>query len=139
LRTRRQPILSQFGARWLTKKAKARIARASKLLILNWSHPPGLNRRPADYESAALPTELGWLVPRLYQPARRFSIRRDLRHVNAASSPTSTSATMDRAVVPSSGAPIGAGSLGRRNYPRFGLRRPETAAWDRPPSSVLHP
>ena len=26
-----------------------------------WSHPPGLNRRPADYESAALPTELGWL------------------------------------------------------------------------------
>ena len=26
----------------------------------NWSHPPGSNRRPADYESAALPTELGW-------------------------------------------------------------------------------
>ena len=26
-----------------------------------WSHPPGSNRRPADYESAALPTELGWL------------------------------------------------------------------------------
>ena len=25
-----------------------------------WSHPPGLNRRPADYESAALPAELGW-------------------------------------------------------------------------------
>jgi hypothetical protein len=30
--------------------------------ILNWSHPPGSNRRPADYESAALPTELGWLA-----------------------------------------------------------------------------
>jgi hypothetical protein len=28
-----------------------------------WSHPPGSNRRPADYESAALPTELGWLFP----------------------------------------------------------------------------
>src|SRR6185369_10067571 len=27
-----------------------------------WSHPPGSNRRPADYESAALPTELGWPV-----------------------------------------------------------------------------
>ena len=27
-----------------------------------WSHPPGSNRRPADYESAALPTELGWLA-----------------------------------------------------------------------------
>ena len=27
---------------------------------LEWSHPPGSNRRPADYESAALPTELGW-------------------------------------------------------------------------------
>jgi hypothetical protein len=26
----------------------------------NWSHPPGSNWRPADYESAALPTELGW-------------------------------------------------------------------------------
>src|SRR6202167_6103677 len=34
--------------------------RRVKLLIL-WSHPPGSNRRPADYESAALPTELGWL------------------------------------------------------------------------------
>src|SRR5271155_6071136 len=27
----------------------------------NWSHPSDSNRRPADYESAALPTELGWL------------------------------------------------------------------------------
>jgi hypothetical protein len=26
-----------------------------------WSHPPGLNRRPTDYESVALPAELGWL------------------------------------------------------------------------------
>jgi hypothetical protein len=25
-----------------------------------WSHPSDSNRRPADYESAALPTELGW-------------------------------------------------------------------------------
>ena len=32
---------------------------ARKLLKI-WSHPPGSNRRPADYESAALPTELGW-------------------------------------------------------------------------------
>ncbi len=31
-------------------------------LMKRWSHPPGLNRRPADYESAALPTELGWPV-----------------------------------------------------------------------------
>src|SRR5689334_2241836 len=30
-------------------------------MIIFWSHPPGSNRRPADYESAALPTELGWL------------------------------------------------------------------------------
>ena len=29
---------------------------------LGWSHPPGFNRRPADYESAALPAELGWLA-----------------------------------------------------------------------------
>src|SRR6266849_2134206 len=26
----------------------------------SWSHPPGLNRRPTDYESVALPAELGW-------------------------------------------------------------------------------
>ena len=25
-----------------------------------WSHPSDSNRRPADYESAALPAELGW-------------------------------------------------------------------------------
>jgi hypothetical protein len=31
-----------------------------KLLTL-WSHPSDLNRRPFDYESNALPTELGWL------------------------------------------------------------------------------
>jgi hypothetical protein len=29
-------------------------------LLNTWSHPPELNRRPADYESAALPAELGW-------------------------------------------------------------------------------
>ena len=36
-----------------------------------WSHQPDSNRRPADYKSAALPTELwgrmcyaGWLPPR---------------------------------------------------------------------------
>ena len=27
---------------------------------LEWSHPPGSNRRPTDYESVALPAELGW-------------------------------------------------------------------------------
>jgi len=27
-----------------------------------WSHPPESNRRPTDYESVALPTELGWLM-----------------------------------------------------------------------------
>jgi hypothetical protein len=25
-----------------------------------WSHPSDLNRRPTDYESVALPAELGW-------------------------------------------------------------------------------
>ena len=36
-----------------------------------WSHPPGLNRRPADYESAALPTELGWPVSAIVQHPRQ--------------------------------------------------------------------
>src|ERR1035438_8841566 len=38
-----------------------------------WSHPPGLNRRPADYESAALPTELGWLVVLMITTGSEFS------------------------------------------------------------------
>ena len=35
-----------------------------RLLIVGkfWSHPPESNRRPTDYESVALPTELGWLT-----------------------------------------------------------------------------
>ena len=50
------------GNRRADKNSKARWERAAKRLIMLWSHPPGLNRRPADYESAALPTELGWLA-----------------------------------------------------------------------------
>ena len=34
------------------------------LVEKNWSHPPDSNRRPTDYESVALPTELGWLTTR---------------------------------------------------------------------------
>ena len=42
-------------------KCQARRAGPSgRLSLIVWSHPPGSNRRPADYESAALPTELGW-------------------------------------------------------------------------------
>src|SRR5260370_40480047 len=37
----------------LNKNPKARIEGARKLSILNWSHPPGSNRRPADYEKSA--------------------------------------------------------------------------------------
>jgi len=48
------------ATRMATKPPLGRPNWICKLLIL-WSHPPGLNRRPADYESAALPTELGWL------------------------------------------------------------------------------
>jgi hypothetical protein len=45
-----------LGGLWVGTRRKA----PSKPLIF-WSHPPESNRRPADYESAALPTELGWL------------------------------------------------------------------------------
>ena len=34
--------------------------RKPAYLLGFWSHPSDSNRRPADYESAALPTELGW-------------------------------------------------------------------------------
>ena len=33
-----------------------------KGVIKKWSHPSDSNRRPFDYESNALPTELGWLL-----------------------------------------------------------------------------
>jgi hypothetical protein len=55
LRTRRKTS----GYHGCYQTASPRSELSSKLLIL-WSHPPGSNRRPADYESAALPTELGW-------------------------------------------------------------------------------
>ena len=35
-----------------------------RCLSFHWSHPSDSNRRPADYESAALPTELGWPLRR---------------------------------------------------------------------------
>ncbi len=44
-----------------------------------WSHPPGSNRRPADYESAALPTELGWLGLSQFNPAPWPPMRRARR------------------------------------------------------------
>src|ERR1039458_2462558 len=37
----------------------------------NWSHSPDLNRRPAVYETAALPTELLWPSPLLNHNAGR--------------------------------------------------------------------
>ena len=39
------------------------------------SHPPESNRRPTDYESVALPTELGWPMDRggYWPPHRRSS------------------------------------------------------------------
>ena len=39
------------------KKAEARVCRAP---AKKWSQLPGSNRRPADYKSTALPTELSW-------------------------------------------------------------------------------
>jgi hypothetical protein len=36
--------------------------------LADWSHPPGLNRRPTVYETVALPAELGWpRIPQLYK------------------------------------------------------------------------
>ena len=48
-----------------------------------WSHPSDSNRRPADYESAALPTELGWLsiaglLRRTSRLAKRALLRKTL-------------------------------------------------------------
>jgi hypothetical protein len=47
------------------KRAAARKERKDQHLSrVFWSHPSDSNRRPADYESAALPAELGWrLLP----------------------------------------------------------------------------
>ena len=50
-------ILLQNG---LSEMARHFACNFLDLQDLEWSHPPGSNRRPADYESAALPAELGW-------------------------------------------------------------------------------
>ena len=42
-------------------KIRLRKRKPPSKLLKNWSHPPESNRRPTDYESVALPTELGWL------------------------------------------------------------------------------
>ena len=42
-------------------------------IALEWSHPPGSNRRPTDYESVALPAELGWLVLLIITTCRDLS------------------------------------------------------------------
>src|ERR1043165_7447443 len=59
-----------IAAVWKTRKRRP----------LGWSHPPGLNRRPADYESAALPAELGWLLTRSYQLAANSGNSRPTFH-----------------------------------------------------------
>lgn len=47
-------------------------------LYISWSQESDLNRRPADYESAALPTELSWpvrvnaLLSRVLGPVKLF-------------------------------------------------------------------
>ena len=51
---------------------RRRCAQLSEGVRVIWSHPPGLNRRPADYESAALPAELGWPVRFQYNIGRRL-------------------------------------------------------------------
>src|SRR5205085_7250809 len=38
----------------------APVPQMLQLLGIEWSHPSDSNRRPFDYESNALPTELGW-------------------------------------------------------------------------------
>lgn len=79
---------SQFRATWIrainkptTSKQTPGISSAAAIrpleacvtfpllpvVIEEWSHPPGSNRRPADYESAALPAELGWPRKQLEQ------------------------------------------------------------------------
>jgi hypothetical protein len=35
---------------WFWDRGRPLNWRRAKPLILNWSYPPGLNRRPADYE-----------------------------------------------------------------------------------------
>ena len=59
----RRPGLASGARLGLARTCVLRSERRTVGLYLwSWSHPPGSNRRPADYESAALPTELGWLV-----------------------------------------------------------------------------
>jgi len=58
-------IPDQFGVETKWKHFEPKVAPEEKAALQviekNWSHPPESNRRPTDYESVALPTELGWL------------------------------------------------------------------------------
>src|SRR6185369_8203712 len=83
-----QVILGEGQAQKWAHSATVQVRRISEVAVTvwkgerYWSHPPGSNRRPADYESAALPTELGWLsdqniIGNLKQPLIRDRWRRD--------------------------------------------------------------
>src|ERR1035438_7930389 len=45
---------------WLNLKKWGKSPQPTRTKGIKWSHPPGSNRRPTDYESVALPAELGW-------------------------------------------------------------------------------
>src|SRR5665811_1533143 len=45
---------------WLNLTKRGKLPQSTGAKGIKWSHPPGLNRRPTDYESVALPAELGW-------------------------------------------------------------------------------
>src|ERR1019366_9103775 len=45
---------------WLNLKKWGESPQPTRTKGIKWSHPPGSNRRPTDYESVALPAELGW-------------------------------------------------------------------------------
>ena len=54
-------IQNIFNSNMATGKSlEPRIPHDQDFHSMRYSHPPDSNRRPADYESAALPTELGW-------------------------------------------------------------------------------
>ena len=47
---------------WEHSGRKPASEEKTALQFKDWSHPPESNWRPTDYESVALPTELGWLT-----------------------------------------------------------------------------
>jgi len=96
-----------------------------KLLKIKWSHPPGLNRRPADYETTRIPQLLDSTAPLSTPraPAERTAalVEQDSEQVAAPRAPSNTTAATVEQVARGGGASAWRSTAKRQSAVRLSL------------------